>query len=118
VAGAGKEKTQMNKDTLEKMAISAFGNAQAARDSLFDAVEQTIEIKLKLEADKSAANLAGKFDGKNADLRKDQAQAYLPERYSALKAAEKSERQACWQFDNATLDVDTAETLLRIAELP
>ena len=108
----------MDKDTLEKMATNAFDNAQAARDSLFDAVEQTIEIKLKLEADKSAANLAGKFDGKNADLRKDQARAYLPEQYSALEAAEKSERRARWQFDNATLDVDTAKTLLRIAELP
>jgi hypothetical protein len=108
----------MDKDTLEKMAVTAFANAQVARNLLFDTAGQAIEAKLKLEADKSAANLAGKFDGKNADLREDQARAYLPEQYSALETAEKSERQARWQYDKAALDVDTAKTLLRIAELP
>ena len=108
----------MDKDTLEKMAISAFGNAQAARDSLYAAAENNIATKEALETAKVEIALSGKLDGKNTDLRKAQAQTLLAEQFLALTIAERAERAARYHFDKAALDVDTAKTLLRIAELP
>lgn len=107
----------MEIDTLEKMVIAAECNQQTARDNLFVAAEATIEAKLSLEDHKSAAMLAGTFDGKNAEAREAQAREHLKDKYMALENAEKKERRARYEFDKASIDLDTAKTLLRIAEL-
>ena len=107
----------MDKKTLEVMATKAFDNIKGARIELFDAVEKSIEAKTNLEADKAAALSSGKFDGKNAEIREAQAREFLKNRYNDLETMEARERSARYNFDLASLDVDTVKTLLRIAEL-
>jgi uncharacterized protein (DUF1697 family) len=107
----------MNKDTLEKMSVTAFANLQAKRLDLFTAAEHTISVKLVLEEAKSAAFFTGKFDGKNAEVRDAQAREHLICEYLEVTAAEKTERRCRHEFDRASIDVDTVKTLLRIAEL-
>lgn len=107
----------MEIETIEKMSTSAFAGIQAAREVLFAAAEKTIEAKQKMDADKAAAYLAGKFDGKNAEAREAQARDYLTAQITDVELAEKNERRARFEFDRASFDLDTAKTLLRIAEL-
>lgn len=108
----------MDKDTLEKMAKNAFASTQSARDDLYAAAENNIATKEALETARAEIALSGKLDGKNADLREAQAQTLLAEQFLALTITERAERAARYHFDKAALDVDTAKTLLRIAELP
>lgn len=107
----------MNKSTLENMAISAFENIRASRQNLFLAAENTIEAQAALEADKAAAVNAGKFDGKNAEIREAQAREYLSAQHDAVSECSRKERAARYKFDESQIDVDTVKTLLRIAEL-
>ena len=108
----------MNKDTLEKMAVTAFANTQAARDALFSAAEKAIYAAMNLETEKASATTAGKFDGKNAETREAQAREFLSEQYLALAVAQNNERSARHTFDKASIEADTVKTLLQIAELP
>jgi outer membrane protein OmpA-like peptidoglycan-associated protein len=108
----------MDKQTLEKMATSAFQNAQTARDALYTATENTIATKDALETAKAETFLSGKLDGKNAEARDAQARTLLAGQYEAVTIAERSERAARYKFDKASIEVDTLKTLLRIAELP
>ena len=107
----------MNKSKLEEMAVTAFENSQAARNELFLTAEQTIACGQVLEDDKNSATVAGKFDGKNAEIREAQAREFLSAQYSNHAEAQRNERQARYKFDRAQIDVDTVKTLLRIAEL-
>ncbi len=108
----------MNKDTLENMATSAFDNMTIARSALFTAAEITIMEKYLLEEQRAAATTGGVFDGKNAEIREAQAREHLQAQYLKLAHAENAERKARYDFDRASIEVDTVKTLLRIAELP
>ena len=108
----------MNKDTLENMATSALDNMTKARAALFTAAEITIMEKYLLEEQRAAATTGGVFDGKNAEIREAQAREHLQAQYLKLAHAENAERKARYDFDRASIEVDTVKTLLRIAELP
>ncbi len=108
----------MNKDTLENMATSAFDNMTIARSALFTTAEITIMEKYLLEEQRAAATTGGVFDGKNAEIREAQAREHLQAQYLKLAHAENAERKARYDFDRASIEVDTVKTLLRIAELP
>lgn len=108
----------MDKVKLEQMAALAFTNVKKAREEVFTAVENAIEARAQLDTDKSAAMLAGIFDGKNAEAREAQAQKHLEKQYTAVAKAERRERGAKFQFDQAALDLETVKVLLRIAEMP
>ncbi len=107
----------MNKTKLEEMAVTAFENVQSARNDLYLAAELTIACSAVLEDDKNSATVAGKFDGKNAEIREAQAREFLSAQYSDVSEAQRKERQARYKFDRAQIDVDAVKTLLRIAEL-
>ena len=107
----------MEKLTLEKMAVMAFATLSSAREALFTAAENTIEAQSALDADKAAAVNAGKFDGKNAEIREAQAREYLSGQHDAVSECGRKERAARYKLDAAQIDVDTVKTLLRIAEL-
>jgi nicotinamide mononucleotide adenylyltransferase len=107
----------MNKDTLEKMAVTAFANLQSKRLDLFTAAEHSITVRQSLEDAKTQASIGGVFDGKNAEIREAQARDHLQTEYAEVTAAEKTERRCRHEFDRASIDVDTVKTLLRIAEL-
>lgn len=107
----------MDKQTLEKMATSAFDNLATARAALFTATEITIMEKYLLEEQRAAATTGGVFDGKNAEIREAQAREHLQPQYLKLAHAENAERKARFDFDKASIEVDTVKTLLRIAEL-
>ena len=108
----------MDKNTLEKMATSAFQNVQAARDELFTAAEMTISSNETLENAKKEAALSGKLDGKNAEMREAQAHDLLSLQFDAVTIDARHERATRYKFDKAQIEVDTVKTLLRIAELP
>lgn len=107
----------MDKPTLEKMATTAFQNLQDARDALYAAAENVIQTKADFETQKADLALSGKLDGKNAELREAQARTFLADAFEAVAIVERNERAARYKFDKASIDVDTAKTLLRIAEL-
>ena len=107
----------MEKDTLQKMAESAFQNLTQARAALFTAAEVSIMEKYLLEEQRANATTGGVFDGKNAEIREAQAREHLQPQYLKLAAAENAERKARFEFDRASIEVDTVKTLLRIAEL-
>jgi hypothetical protein len=107
----------MDNVTLEKMAVTAFENLTTARAVLFTATEVTIMEKYLLEEQRAAATTGGVFDGKNAEIREAQAREHLQAQYLKLAHAENAERKARYDFDKASIEVDTVKTLLRIAEL-
>jgi hypothetical protein len=107
----------MNKDTLEKMAVTAFANAQTKRLDLFTAAEHTITVKLEADEARTALQNSGAIDGKNAEIREAQLREKLQSELAECFAAEKTERRCRHEFDRASIDVDTVKTLLRIAEL-
>lgn len=107
----------MNKDTLEKMAITAFDNLKSRRDNLFTKAESVIEAQAVLETAKYAAFTSGKVDGKNEETRKAQLAEITKNELAQLKTAEGLERAARYQFDLAQIDLDTLKVMLRIAEL-
>lgn len=107
----------MDAITLEKMAVTAFDNLANARAELFTASEVTIMEKYLLEEQRAAATTGGVFDGKNAEIREAQAREHLQAQYLKLAHAENAERKARYDFDKASIEVDTVKTLLRIAEL-
>lgn len=107
----------MDKQTLEKMATSAFDNLTTARATLFTATEVAIMEKYLLEEQRAAATTGGVFDGKNAEIREAQAREHLQAQYLKLAHAENAERKARYNFDKSSIEVDTVKTLLRIAEL-
>ena len=108
----------MNKETLEKMAVTAFENVTKARAALFTAAEVSIMEKYLLEEQRASATTGGVFDGKNAETREAQAREHLQPQYLKLASAENAERKARFDFDKASIEVDTVKTLQRIAELP
>ena len=107
----------MNNETLEKMAVTAFENLVTARTALFGATEGAIEAKAELEAAKYQALVGGVIDGKNAEIREAQLRTHLEVNYAKLDTAERTERAGRHQYDQASIEVDTVKTLLRIAEL-
>ena len=107
----------MDNITLEKMAVTAFANLTDARSKLFTATEVTIMEKYLLEEQRAAATTGGVFDGKNAEIREAQAREHLQAQYLKLAHAENAERKSRYDFDKASIEVDTVKTLLRIAEL-
>jgi hypothetical protein len=107
----------MNKDTLEKMTVTAFANLQAKRLDLFTAAEYTITMKQGYEEAKAAMQNSGVIDGKNAEIREAQLRGMLAVELMDVTAAEKTERRCRHEFDRAQTDVETVKTLLRIAEL-
>ena len=107
----------MEKQTLEKMAVTAFANLTDARAKLFTATEVSIMEKYLLEEQRAAATTGGVFDGKNAEIREAQAREHLQAQYLKLAHAENAERKARYDYDLASVEVDTVKTLLRIAEL-
>lgn len=107
----------MNKQNLEQMATVSFTNLSAARAALFTAAEITIMEKYLLEEQRAAATTGGVFDGKNAEIREAQAREHLQPQYLKLAHAENAEREARFDYDKASIEVDTVKTLLRIAEL-
>ena len=107
----------MEKQTLEKMAVTAFGNLTDDGAKLFTATEVSIMEKYLLEEQRAAATTGGVFDGKNAEIREAQAREHLQAQYLKLAHAENAERKARHDFDLASVEVDTVKTLLRIAEL-
>ena len=107
----------MDNATLEKMVTTAEVNLQKARENLWAAAEAAIEAKLILEERKASATVSGAFDGKNAEIREAQARGQLEAEFAMLEEDEKKERRARYEFDKASIDLDTAKTLLRIAEL-
>jgi len=107
----------MDKITLEKMATQAFENLTKARAALFTAAEVSIMGKYLLEEQRAQATTGGVFDGKNAEIREAQAREHLQPQYLKLATAENAERKARYEFDKASIEVDTVKTLLRIAEL-
>ena len=107
----------MDNTTLEKMAVTAFDNLTDARSKLFTAAEVAIMEKYLLEEQRAAATTGGVFDGKNAEIREAQAREHLQAQYLKLAHAENAERKARYDYDLASVEVDTVKTLLRIAEL-
>ena len=107
----------MEKQTLEKMAVTAFANLTDARAKLFTATEVSIMEKYLLEEQRAAATTGGVFDGKNAEIREAQAREHLQAQYLKLAHAENFERKTRFDYDLASVEVDTVKTLLRIAEL-
>ena len=107
----------MNNETLEKMAVTAFENLVTARTALFGATEGAIEAKAELETAKYQALVGGVIDGKNAEIREAQLRTHLEANYAKLDTAERTERAGRHQYDQASIEVDTVKTLLRITEL-
>ena len=107
----------MDNTTLEKMAVTAFENLVTARTALFGATEGAIEAKAELETAKYQALVGGVIDGKNAEIREAQLRTHLEANYAKLDTAERTERAGRHQYDQASIEVDTVKTLLRIAEL-
>jgi hypothetical protein len=107
----------MDNITLEKMAVTAFEKLAMSRTSLFGATEGAIEAKAELENAKYQALVGGVIDGKNAEIREAQLRTHLEANYAKLETAERTERAARHQYDQASVEVDTVKTLLRIAEL-
>jgi hypothetical protein len=107
----------MDNTTLEKMAVTAFANLTDARSKLFTATEAAIEAKNDLETAKYQALTGGVIDGKNAEIREAQLRTHLDADYSKLSETESAERKARYNYDLASIEVDTVKTLLRIAEL-
>jgi len=107
----------MNKQILENMAANAFKNMQAALDKSFVAAGSTIDARQSLEADKSAALVSGKIDGKNEEIRKAQLRDALEGQYQAVAEMEHNERLAMYNLEKARIEIDTVKTMLRIAEL-
>jgi len=107
----------MNKDTLEKMATTAFKNLDEARTILFSAADFVITTRNALDEAKYNALTGGVIDGKNAEIREAQMKSHLQADFLNLEQAEKSERRARFIFDRAQIEVDTVKTMLRIAEL-
>ena len=107
----------MDKTTLEKMATTAFDNPAMSRTALFSATEGAIVAKAELETAKYQALVGGVIDGKNAEIREAQLRTHLESNYATLDTAERTERAARHQYDQASIEVDTVKTLLRIAEL-
>ena len=107
----------MDKNTLEKMATTAFKNLDEARTSLFDAAESAITTRNALDEARYNAMTGGVIDGKNAEIREAQMKSHLQADFLKLEQAEKSERRKRFMFDLAQIEVDTVKTLLRIAEL-
>ncbi len=107
----------MDAITLEKMAVTAFANLTSSRSALFTATEAAIMEKYLLEEQRAAATTGGVFDGKNAEIREAQAREHLQAQYLKLAHAENFERKTLFDYDLASVEVDTVKTLLRIAEL-
>ena len=107
----------MDNITLEKMAVTPFTNLTYARSKLFTATEAAIEAKNDLETAKYQALTGGVIDGKNAEIREAQLRTHLEANYAKLDTAERTERAGRHQYDQASIEVDTVKTLLRIAEL-
>ena len=107
----------MDNTTLEKMAVTAFANLAMSRTALFGATEGAIEAKAELETAKYQALVGGVIDGKNAEIREAQLRTHLEANYAKLDTAERTERAGRHQYDQASIEVDTLKTLLRIAEL-
>jgi hypothetical protein len=99
------------------MVTTAEENLQKARENLWAAEEAAIEAKTILEEHKFSLMLSGKLDGKNAEIRQAQSNDMLVAELEMLETDEKKERRARYEYDRASIDLDTAKTLLRIAEL-
>lgn len=108
----------MNKATLEDKATKAFIDLAHMRGKLFSAAEKTIYLSMVLENEKASAVAAGKFDGKNAEIREAQAREFFLDKQTDLAIQQNAERAARYDFDLAQIEVDTVKTMLRIAELP
>ena len=107
----------MNKQNLEQMAVTAFEKLAMSRTALFGATEGAIEAKNDLETAKYQALTGSVIDGKNAEIREAQLRTHLEANYAKLDTAERTERAGRHQYDQASIEVDTVKTLLRIAEL-
>ena len=99
------------------MAVTAFEKLAMSRTALFGATECAIEAKAELEIAKYQALVGGVIDGKNAEIREAQLRTHLEANYAKLDTAERTERAGRHQYDQASIEVDTVKTLLRIAEL-
>jgi hypothetical protein len=107
----------MDKQTLEKMAVTVYGNLMKAADNAFVSAGNVIECKQTLDVDRAAALTSGKIDGKNEEVRKAQIREALDGQYQAVAECETQERLAMYNLQKAQIEVDTVKTLLRIAEL-
>ena len=114
---AGRRKNNMDKKTLEKMALANALNLTNARRDLFAAAEKVMELEAELDAKKSATLLSGEIDGKNEETRKAQLKSVLSTHYEALFTAQKAERTERFRFEQALSDAKHVDTLLTIAAM-
>lgn len=108
----------MDKETLQKMAVSAYANLAKAKADLFTATEEMIIAEQALDDAKTAAQIGGKIDGKNEEIRKAQLRDLLKAETFAVASKAKIQRAVMHGYENARIDVETVNILLRVAELP
>ena len=102
---------------LAETAQKAFDKLSSARAELFAAAEKSIYYGMVLDQDKAQALAAGRFDGKNAEIREAQATEFLSSQINEHKIHQNLERAARLAFDLAQIEVDAVKTHLRILEL-
>ncbi len=95
----------------------AYFDLMGKQQKVFEAGESAIAARELYERAKARAMLDGTLNGSNDAKREEQARQMFAEQYEALRAAERDERKARFEFEAAKLQVERLRAELRLSEL-
>jgi DNA polymerase III epsilon subunit-like protein len=102
---------------LQNMIIDAYTELSQARVRLNLSAERSYEANDALKTRKTSLISAGQIDGKNETERKAQLETLTADETNLVRDAETNERDARFEFEMASGQVEMVRALLRVAEL-
>lgn len=96
---------------------NAYLSFAAATAVAFQAGEEAITAKAKLEMARLEALASGAIDGKNAEIREAQARSILAAEFAAAEFADMAARTAKHALELARIEVERVRAVLRLSEL-
>jgi len=104
-------------EVLQTSLQTGYQNLKDATTIAFEATEDALRARRKLEFAHDALLLDGGLDGKNEAVREAQARRALADKYDAVEMAENVARRAKSVVECYRLDVEALRAQLRIAEV-
>lgn len=104
-------------EVLQTSMQTGYQNLKDATAIAFEAAEDALRARRKLEIAHDDLLLDGGLDGKNEAIREAQARRTLADKYAAVEMAENVARRAKITVEYYRLDVEALRAQLRIAEV-